>query len=83
LPKLYKFYKKDCPPCYSLERILLQIEIPKQIELINSNIAIDENKNLAKENGIDKVPSLLFENGNKLVGLKSKEEIIEFIGQNI
>jgi glutaredoxin len=77
--KVYKFYKNDCVPCYALQRILNHINIPKDIEIINMNINLEENKELAKENEINKVPSLMFENGIKLVGLKTEEETLNFL----
>lgn len=77
--KVYKFYKNDCAPCYALQRILNHINIPEDIEIINMNINLEENKELAKENKINKVPSLMFENGIKLVGLKTEEETLNFL----
>jgi predicted DsbA family dithiol-disulfide isomerase len=77
--KIYKFYKNDCPPCYSLGRILNHIHIPENIELIPKNIEIEENKKFAKENGIDKVPALMNEEGLKIIGLKTESEILDFL----
>jgi thioredoxin-like negative regulator of GroEL len=83
LTKLYKFYKNDCPPCYSLSRNLIKVSIPDTIELVELNVGEDKNKEFAKEFGIDKVPTLLFENGNKLSGIKTREEIQSFIAENM
>ncbi len=76
--KVYKFYKPNCPPCYALGRILNIIEIPENIEIINLNVELNENKILAKNNSIEKVPALLSEKGIKIVGNNTKEEILLF-----
>ena len=49
------------------------------MEIIELNVEQEENKQLAKEKGIDKVPVLMLENGNKLIGLKTKDEIMKFV----
>jgi thiol-disulfide isomerase/thioredoxin len=79
LTKLFKFYKNDCPPCYAMARNLLQLKLADTMEIVELNVNDETNKELAKENGIDKVPALMLENGNKLIGLKNKEEIMAFI----
>lgn len=78
--KIYKFYKEDCPPCYALGRLLYQITIPTNIEIINMNVKQDDNKSLAKSHGIEKVPALLKEDGSILSGSISKEALLTFIG---
>ena len=90
---VYKFYKPDCTPCYVLSRILKHIAIPKDITFINLNIEDEENKTFAKENNIDKIPSLMFSfakvlfsslmfsNGVKIIGLKTEEEIVKFLNR--
>lgn len=81
--KLYKYYKNDCAPCYALSRILMNINLPKNIEIVPMNVGIEENKTKAKELGISAVPVLMFEDGRKLEGKKTKEEIINFINGGI
>jgi thiol-disulfide isomerase/thioredoxin len=83
LTKLYKFYKSDCPPCYAMGRNLTQLKLADSMEIVELNVGLEENKEIAKEKGIDKVPALMLENGKTLVGLKSKEEILAFVnGEN-
>ncbi len=77
--KLYKFYKEGCAPCYSLSRILTRVSIPEDIEIISKNLSLEENKEFAKENGITKVPVLMFENGNKLEGANPLSLVSEFL----
>jgi predicted DsbA family dithiol-disulfide isomerase len=62
-----------------MARNLLQLKLADTMEIVELNVEQEENKQLAKEKGIDKVPVLMLENGNKLVGLKNKEEIMKFI----
>lgn len=82
--KLYKFYKSNCAPCYALSRILIQTKLPENIEVIELNVGDEKNKELAKKNEIDKVPALMFEDGRKIIGSKTKQEVIDFInGYNI
>ena len=80
---VYKFHKPDCAPCYALSRILKHIEIPEDIEIINLNVNEETNKAIAKENSIDKVPALMFENGIKIVGLKSEDEVVSFLNREL
>ena len=77
--KIFKFYKKNCPPCYAFNRILNHIEIPENIEIINLDVEIEEYKNMAKSHGIKIVPSLLSENGNILNESKTEENILLFL----
>lgn len=79
---LYKFYKPNCPPCYALSRNLMMIDIPENIVILEKNVTIEENKQLAKSFGLEKVPALVFENGIKLVMPKYKDEIISFFECN-
>ena len=80
MEKLYKFYKNDCSPCYAMGRNLLQLHLADTIDIVELNVELEENKQLAIDKGISKVPVLMLENGNKLVGLKTKDEIMKFIG---
>jgi hypothetical protein len=75
--KLYKFYKDDCVPCRSLSKLLSEIHIPENLEIVNINIK--ENMDFTIQNKITGVPTLMYENGNKLIGLKPKEELLSFI----
>lgn len=77
--KVYKFYKNDCPPCYALGRIFYQMEIPKDVEIVEMNVGIEENKILAKNNGIDTVPALMKEDGSILIGKMTKQNVLDFL----
>lgn len=80
MKKLYKFYKKDCVPCYNLGRILSTIKIPEDIELIELNVDLPENKKLAKEYGANGVPFLIFKDGDVfLEGSQTRESVINFL----
>lgn len=76
--KLYKFYSATCVPCVRLSKILESLILPDGIELVP--IDVYEQYEFAKENDILSVPTLMFEDGRKLVGLKTPREILEFIG---
>lgn len=81
MKKLYKFYKNDCSPCYAMARNLLQLHLADTMDIVELNVNDETNKELAKENGIDKVPALMLENGNTLIGLKNKDEIMAFVNE--
>lgn len=76
--KLYKFYSATCVPCARLSRILESLILPDGVELVPINV--HENYEFSKEHGVVSVPTLMFEDGRKLVGLKTPREILEFIG---
>ena len=77
--KLYKFYKDDCSPCKTMKKIMSLIDIPEEIEVIELSVNNEENKNMARDNGITTVPALMFENGKKFIGVKKKQIVEEFI----
>jgi predicted DsbA family dithiol-disulfide isomerase len=66
-----------------MARNLIKVNIPDTVELVELNVSEDKNKEFAKEFGIDKVPTLMFEDGNMLTGLKTREEIQSFITENV
>lgn len=77
---LVDFYADWCGPCKMLAPILEQIsEENPEIKIIEVNV--DEYSNEAKNYNILSIPTLIFmENGKekkRLVGLVSKEEILE------
>lgn len=77
---VYKFYKDNCPPCYSMSRLLNHIGVPNEnVKLINVNVDVEENKDLVTHYNVDNVPTLISENGNRLTGLKSKIELEKFL----
>jgi predicted DsbA family dithiol-disulfide isomerase len=62
-----------------MARNLLQLRLADTMEIVELNVELEENKQLAVDKGISKVPVLMLENGNKLVGLKTKDEIMKFV----
>jgi glutaredoxin len=77
--KLYKFYKQGCYPCNTLSAILRRIELPEDIELVEIDAGLEENKEFVEEKEIEKVPVLLFENNKRLIGVKPKIIVEKFI----
>ena len=77
--KLYKFFSKSCIPCRTISGILKSIEIPENIELIEIDVELEENKDMVRKHRVSGVPTLSFDNGKQLVGLTNKEKILQFI----
>ncbi len=82
MTKILKFYKNDCPPCYALSRLFLQIDIPSNIEIVEMNVGEENNKKLAKEMGVEKVPTLVKENGSLITGKIDRKTLLEFLEVN-
>lgn len=80
---LVDFYANWCGPCRMLRPILDSVaeELNKKIVSIN----IDDNSSLAEKFNVLSIPCLvLFENGKETkrsVGLISKDEVIDLIGE--
>lgn len=77
--KLYKFFKQGCYPCNTVTAILKRIELPEDVELIEIDAGLSENKEFVGKSEVEKVPVLLFENGKRLIGVKPKIVIEKFI----
>ena len=80
---LVDFYADWCGPCKMLGPILEEVADTLGDSLKVVKVNVDEAQNLAKEYGVMSKPTVyLFDGGAKMgrfVGVKSKEEIIDFI----
>ena len=80
------FFATWCGPCRMLGPILEEIADEMKDEFKFGKIDIDENFDIAKTYGIMSVPTLVLFKDNKvvdkIVGLKSKNQILEILFKN-
>lgn len=80
------FFATWCGPCRMLSPILEEIADEMKDEFKFGKIDIDENFDIAKTYGIMSVPTLVLFKDNKvvdkIVGLKSKNQILEILFKN-
>ena len=78
---LVDFYAEWCGPCKMIGQIFETME--DEVEVLKVNT--DEFPDLAQKFGVMSIPTvILFKNGSevdKFIGLRSKEEILEFINK--
>ena len=86
-PVLIDFYADWCVPCKQMKPVIEAVakEVSDNVKVFKVNV--DEENNLAMKYGISSIPTLVFiKNGEvirNLVGLRDKEELIEYINKNI
>lgn len=80
--KIKKFWGNYCVPCASLSKIIKPI-LSEYPEVKLTDIDVEENDDLCVEYNIRSIPVLVFEVDGKevdrLVGMQSREKIVELI----
>ena len=82
-PSLVDFWAPWCGPCKALTPILNEIAAEHGDKVNVYKVNVDEDTELAQEHGVQSIPTILVYKGGKLsdtlVGLKTKDELLELI----
>lgn len=85
-PVLLKFWAPWCGPCKMMAPVVDEVAEEKSGELKVVSINVDDAQDIAAEQGVRGVPTVvMFKNGAKvasLVGAQSKTQLVQFIDQN-
>lgn len=87
IPVLADFWATWCNPCRMLAPILEELDQEYEGKVKFCKVDVDENADLAVMYGIVSVPTLILMKGGKEVerisGLRSLEELADFLDQNL
>ena len=85
-PVLLKFWAPWCGPCKMMAPVVDEVAEEKSGELKVVSINVDDAQDIAAEQGVRGVPTvIMFKDGAKvasLVGAQSKTQLVQFIDQN-
>lgn len=83
---LVDFWAPWCQPCMMLSPVIEEVADELDGEVNVCKVNCDEQQQLAMLNGVMSIPCMILyvdgEEKERLVGLNSKEDIIEFINEN-